>query len=104
MGSTGQVTMMIGIIQCNGESCEEYTDTCHVTLCTLLKTIDTLITCEYDGMKTPVVKCSWRRKKPDRDSDTCNSSSDTSESELNISCSRMVQYSVPEGIPGAEEN
>ena len=51
-------------------------------------------------MKTPVVKWSRRRKKPDRDSDTCNSSSDTSESELNVSCSRMVQYSVPEGIPG----
>ena len=48
-------------------------------------------------MKTPVVKWSQSRKKLDRDSDTCNSSSDTSESELNVSCSRMV---VPEGIPG----
>ena len=52
---------------------------------------------------TPVVKRSHRskRKNYDLDPDTCNSSqSDTSESELDVSCSRMVQYSVREGVPG----
>ena len=49
---------------------------------------------------TPVVKRSRRRKMPNNDSGTCNSSSDTSESELDVSYSRMVQYSVRDGIPG----
>ena len=51
---------------------------------------------------TPVVKRSRRRKKSDYvPSGSCNSSSsDTSESELDVSCSRKVEYDVREGIPG----
>ena len=44
---------------------------------------------------TPVVKRSRRKNHCPNDS-----SSDTSGSELDVSCSRMVQYSVREGVPG----
>ena len=52
-----------------------------------------------DGIEgwTPVRKRSRRRKNSDHDSDT---SSDTSGSELDVSCSRVVKYSVSEGVPG----
>ena len=48
---------------------------------------------------TPVVKRSQRKKSSDHQCPD-NSSSDTSGSELDVSCSRMVQYSVREGVPG----
>ena len=49
---------------------------------------------------TPVMKRSGRKKKPDQVFDPVDSSSDTSGSELDVSCSRMVQYSLRDGVPG----
>ena len=46
------------------------------------------------------MKRSGRKKKPDQVFDPVDSSSDTSGSELDVSCSRMVQYSLREGVPG----
>ena len=46
------------------------------------------------------MKRSGRKKKPDHVFDPVDSSSDTSGSELDVSCSRMVQYSLREGVPG----
>ena len=48
---------------------------------------------------TPVVKRSHRKRRFDHASDN-SESSDTSGSELDVSCSRKVQYSVREGVPG----
>ena len=48
---------------------------------------------------TPVVKRSRRKRRFYHASDN-SESSDTSGSELDVSCSRKVQYSVREGVPG----
>ena len=48
---------------------------------------------------TPVVKRSHRKRRFDHASDN-SESSDTSGSELDVSCSRKVQYSVRVGVPG----
>ena len=50
---------------------------------------------------TPVVKRSRRKAlKKQPDNSTVESTSDSSGSELDVTCSRMVQYSVREGVPG----